>query len=99
MSEANTVTKEQQKKNIYIYKIPLGSQYFWKQEMELNIGLSNIVRICKRKSRVALRNVEDTKKFKASKYQICNGIKGYKEVSKWKYELIWNMGLFLYEAV
>jgi len=28
MSEANTVTKEQQKKNIYIYKIPLGSQYF-----------------------------------------------------------------------
>jgi len=50
--------------------------------MELNIGLSNIVRICKRKSRVALRNVEDTKKFKASKYQICNGIKGYKEVSK-----------------
>jgi hypothetical protein len=50
--------------------------------MELNIGLSNIVCICKRKSCVALRNIEDTKKFKASKYQISNGIKGYKEVSK-----------------
>ena len=62
--------------------MPLCSQYVCKQEMELNIGLSNIVCICKRKSCVALRNIEDTKKFKASKYQISNGIKGYKEVSK-----------------